>query len=134
MGKGCFPYEYIDSIEKFSEKGPPPKEAFNSSLTGAISDEKYQEVCELYTYNKINTIKDHHDYYLATDVGVLADVGERYRDFSREQWGLDSANYLTSASLYVDAALKESKQDLDLISDPNLYEMMENPYVEGLLL
>ena len=131
MGKGCFPYEYIDCIEKFSEKGPPPKEAFNSSLTGPISDEKYQEVCELYTYNKINTIKDHHDYYLATDVGVLADVGERYRDFSREQWGLDSANYLTSASLYVDAALKESKQDLDLISDPNLYEMMEKSICGG---
>ena len=45
--------------------------------------------------------------------------------------GLDPANYITSASLYLDAALKESKQELDLISDPNLYEIMEKSICGG---
>ena len=69
----------------------------------------------------MNINKDLHDIYLATDVGLLADIGEFYRGFRRNQWGLASVDYITSASLYLDAALKESKQELDLIRDPNLY-------------
>lgn len=52
-------------------------------------------------------------------------MGEYYRDFSRKQWRLDSA------SMYLDAALKESKQNLDLISHPNLYEIMEKSICGG---
>ena len=105
--------------------------SFHSSLTGPITDGKYQQVCKIFEDPKINTIKDQHDIYLATDVGLLADIGEFYRGFCRNQWGLDSANYITSASLYLDAALKESKQELDLISDPNLYEIMEKSICGG---
>ena len=61
----------------------------------------------------------------------MADIGEFYRGFCRNQWGLDSTNYITSASLYLDASLKESKQELDLISDPNLYEIMEKSICGG---
>ena len=131
MGKGSFPYEHMKSIENFDEICPPPKESFHSSLTGPITNEKYCEVCEIFKDPKINTIKDLHDVYIASDVGILADVGEYYRSFCRETWGLDPANYITSASLYLDAALKESKQELDLISDPNLYEIMEKSICEG---
>ena len=46
-------------------------------------------------------------------------------------WGLDPANYITSPSMNLDGALKESKQELDLISDPNLYEMLEKSICGG---
>ena len=106
MGKGSFPYEHMKSIENFHEIGPPPKESFHSSLTGAITDEKYREVCEIFKDPKINTIKDLHDIYIASDVGILAYVGEYNRKFCRETWGLDPAIYITSVSLYLDTALK----------------------------
>ena len=61
MGKGSFPYEYMKSVKNFYEKGSPPKDAFHSSLTGPITDEKYQEVIELNKDLKIITLKDHHD-------------------------------------------------------------------------
>ena len=85
MGKGSFPYEHMKSIENFYEIGPPPKEAFHSSLTGPITDEKYQQVCEIFKDPKINTIRDQHDIYLATDVGLLADIREFYRGYCRNQ-------------------------------------------------
>ena len=131
IGKGSFPYEHMKSIENFDEKGPPPKECFHSSLTGPITDEKYREVCETFKDPEMNTVKDLHDIYIASDVGILADVGEYYRKFCRKTWDLDPANYITSASLYMDACLKESKQELDLISDPNLYEIMEKSICGG---
>ena len=40
--KGVYPYEYMDSLERFNETKLPPKEAFYSRLTGEdISDEDY---------------------------------------------------------------------------------------------
>ena len=43
--KGFYPYEYMDSLERFKENKPPPKEAFYSRLTGeGISDEGYERV------------------------------------------------------------------------------------------
>ena len=40
-------------------------------------------------------------------------------------WELDPVNYITSSSLYYDAALKVSNQELDLVHDPELYELFE---------
>ena len=41
--KGVYPYEYMDSVERFEEKKLPPKEAFYSSLNdNHISDEDYE--------------------------------------------------------------------------------------------
>ena len=40
--KGVYPYEYIDSVDRFNETQLPPKEAFYSSLNGeGISDDDY---------------------------------------------------------------------------------------------
>ena len=41
--KGVFPYEYMDSFERFNEESLPPKEAFYSKLKmEGISDEDYE--------------------------------------------------------------------------------------------
>ena len=40
--KGVYPYEYMDSLERFKETKLPPKEAFYSKLNNeGISDEDY---------------------------------------------------------------------------------------------
>ena len=45
--KGVYPYEWIDSFERFQETSLPPKTAFFSNLSGkSISDDDY---CLLYT-------------------------------------------------------------------------------------
>ena len=131
VGKGSFPYEAINSLDIFNLEGVPPRHMFDSSLTGPISDEKYEHVKEIYKDPKINTVKDLHDLYLACDVGIICDCFQYFRKFSNETWELDPTNYITSASMYLDAALKESNQELDLISDPNLYEVLEKSICGG---
>ena len=43
LRKGVYPYEYMDSWEKFNETALPPKEAFYSNLNlEDISDEDYK--------------------------------------------------------------------------------------------
>ena len=48
--KGVYPYEYMDSFERFEETQLPPKEKFYSSLTNeSISDPDYQHAQEVWT-------------------------------------------------------------------------------------
>ena len=106
-GKGSFPYEHMKCLENFNEEGIPSKDKFHSSLTGAITDERYSDVCDTFKDPKIKTIKDLHDLYIAQDVGILADVFEFYRKFCADTWGLDPCNYITPSSLYLDAVINE---------------------------
>ena len=81
--KGVYPYEYMDSWEKFKETKLPVKEAFYSKLNmKGISDKDYehaQQVWERITPESENvTLGDYHDVYLATDVLLLADVFENF--------------------------------------------------------
>ena len=57
LKKGIYPYEYMDSFERFAETKLPDKEKFYSSLSGkGITDEEYahaQEVWETFSDAKI---------------------------------------------------------------------------------
>ena len=59
--KGLYPYEFIDSSEKLTYPGLPPKEAFYSQVRlEGISDEDYQHAQTVYkTFN----CKDFGDYH-----------------------------------------------------------------------
>jgi len=47
--KGIYPYEYMDSFERFDETALPKKEKFYSSLNGkGISDEEYAHAQEVW--------------------------------------------------------------------------------------
>ena len=125
QGKGFFPYEYITSSEKLKE-GLPPIDKFTSTITGPMKCEDYKFLEDMFKMEHgPRTLQDLHDIYILTDVGILADCFENYRGFCRDTWGLDPANYVTSSSLYLDAALKQSGQELELITDPEIYERFE---------
>ena len=43
LRKGVYPYEYMDSFERFNESSLPPREAFYSSLKmEEVGDENYE--------------------------------------------------------------------------------------------
>ena len=53
LRKGVYPYEYMDSWEKFDETTLPPKEAFYSNLNlEDISDEDYKYAQKEWDYLK----------------------------------------------------------------------------------
>ena len=70
--------------------------------------------------------------YLKTDVLLLADVFENFRDMSMNNYNLDPANYLTAPGLAWDAMLLKTGVELELISDLELLNFMEDMKRGGL--
>ena len=124
--KGVFPYEYMDSFDRFVEKELPPKESFYSSLSQEnISEEDYKHAQQVWDTFSCKSLKDYHDVYLGSDVLLLADVFENFRKTAMATYGLDPAHYLTLPGYSWDALLKCTNVSLELITDPDMYLFIE---------
>ncbi|XP_050516169.1 uncharacterized protein LOC126891303 [Diabrotica virgifera virgifera] len=116
--KGVFPYEYLDSWEKLKDENLPPKNAFYSTLTKThISDDDYNHACNIWTEFHNNTLKDFSEIYLTTDVLLLGDIVENFRETSLKTYGLDPLHYYTAPGLSFDACLKITGVEIELLDD-----------------
>ena len=102
--KGVYPDEYMDSWKKFEETSLLPKDAFYSRLNlKGISDQGHEHAQQV--WNRITsghkniTLGDYHDSYLKTDVFLLADVLETFRNTCLKQYKLDPAHFYTAPAL-----------------------------------
>ncbi len=124
--KGVYPYEYVSGFDRFDETLLPPKETFYSHLYREdISDTDYQHAQTVWETFKCKTLGDYHDIYLRTDVLLLADVFETFRNTSIEYYGLDPANYLSAPGMSWDALLKKTNVQLELLTDINMHLFAE---------
>ena len=124
--KGFYPYEYMDTEEKFNETKLPPQEAFYSKLKRkGISKKNYKHACNVWNTFKMKTFKDYHKLYNETDVLLLADVFENFRDLCLKIYGLDPVYYFTAPGLAWDACLKMTNINLELLSDLDMLLMFE---------
>ena len=124
--KGFYTYEYMDTEEKFNDTKLPPREAFYSKLSGrGISEKDYKHAWNVWHTFKMKTFKDYHELYNETDVLLLADVFENFRDLCLKIYGLDPVYYFTAPGLAWDACLKMTNIQLELLSDPDMLLMFE---------
>ena len=124
--KGFYPYEYMDTEEKFNDTKLPPPEAFYSKLSGkGISEKNYKHAWNVWNTFKMKTFKDYHKLYNETDVLLLADVFENFRNLCLKIYRLDPVYYYTAPGLSWDACLKMTNINLELLSDPNMLLMFE---------
>ena len=124
--KGVYPYIYMDCFERLSETTLPPIESFYSELNkSGISEDNYTHAQNVWETFEMETMLDYHDLYLKTDVLLLADVFENFRDVCQENYGLDPAWYYTAPGLAWDTALKVTKVELELLTDPDMLLMIE---------
>ena len=73
--KGVYPYEYVNSWDRFNETQLPPIDAFYSNLNmSLISEVDYQHYQRVWKEFGIHDPGDYHDLYLRTDVVLLANV------------------------------------------------------------
>ena len=107
--KGVYPYDYMDSFDKFNDKNLPSKEKLFCMLSDEhITDKDYehaQNVCN--TFN-LESMGQYHDLYLKSDVLLLADVFEKFRKTYFRYYKLDPCHYFTSPGLSWDAMLKKT--------------------------
>ena len=66
---------------------------------------------------------EYRDSYLKTDVLLLTDVFENFRNSCMKSYGLDPAYYMTLPSFAWDAMLKKINITLGLVHDRDMYEM-----------
>ena len=124
--KGFYPYEYMNTEEKFNNTKLPPREAFYSKLSGrGITEKDYKHAWNVWNSFKMKTFKEYHELYNKTDVLLLADVFENFRDICLKNYGLDPVYYFTAPGLAWDACLKITNIDLELLSDPDMLLMFE---------
>ena len=133
LKKGVYSYDYMDSVERFDETELPPKEAFFSKLNGeGISDEDYEHAQRVWNEFRMKTLREYQDLYNQSDVLLLADVFENFRDLCMKNYGLDPAWYYTAPGLAWDAALKITEIKLELLTDPDMLLMIEKSIRGGI--
>ena len=124
--KGVYPYDHMDSFQKFEETELPTQEKFYSILNNEhISAEDYQHAQNVWKTFNMKNMGDYHDLYLKADVLLLADVFENFRKTCLQYYKLDPAHYFTSPGLSWDAMLKMTNIKLELISDVDMYQFVE---------
>ena len=105
-------------MNKFNEVELPPMEEFYSRLNDSGIDEKdYKHAQKVWSHFNIKNMGEYHDLYLKTDVILLADIFENFRDVCLKNYKLDPAWYYTSPGLSWDALIKKTEIKLDLLSD-----------------
>ena len=108
LRKGVYPYEYIDSWEKFDETTLPPKEAFYSILNlEDISNEGYAHAQKLWDVFEIKNCGEYRDLYVQSDTLFLADVFENFRNKCLEIYERDAIYFVSAPGLAWQACLKK---------------------------
>ena len=80
LKKGIYPYEYMDSFERFGETELPEKDKLYSSLSDkGVTDEEYAHAQNVWSTFGCQNLGDYHDLNVATDVLLPADECENFQ-------------------------------------------------------
>ena len=109
--KGVYPYEYMNGWEKFEETSLPPKDAFYSRLNmKGISDQDHEHAQKVWNTMEKKTLGCYYNTYLKTDISLLADVFETFRNTCLKNYELDPAHFYTAPGLAWQALLKTAAE------------------------
>ena len=107
--KGIYPYEYMDSWDRFDETRLPIKDSFYSNLyMSGVGDNEYEHARNIWREFGIRNMGEYHDLYLKKDTILLANVFESFRSVCMDNYGLDPAHIR-----------------LELLLDPDMLLMFE---------
>ena len=123
--KGVYPYDFMDSFEKFNEKLPPKEEFYSILNDEHITDKDYQHAQTVWNTFNLKNMGEYHDLYLKSDILLLADVFENFRKTCLQYYKLDPCHYFTSPGLSWDAMLKMTNIKLELMTDIDMFQFIE---------
>ena len=124
--KGIFPYDYVTNLKVLEDNELPPKSAFFNKLSNAdILDEQYQHAKDVWQTFNITNLGEYSDIYLKTDVLLLTDVFENFREVCLHVYNLDALYYFTVPGLAYSAMLKYTGVELSLMKDIDMMMTIE---------
>ena len=87
-----------------------------------ITDTHAKRVCKDF---EIKNLGECHDLYIQSNVLLLTDVFENFRNMCLKIYALDPAGFLTTPGLIWQAALKKTKVKVDLLTDIDMLLMIK---------
>ena len=94
LRKSVYPYEYMDSWERFDETSLPDKKGFYSELyLENITDKNYTHAQKVFEELNLKYLGDYHDVYVQSNLLLLADLFENFRNKCIEIYELDPAQF-----------------------------------------
>lgn len=144
-----YPYDYMDSADRFEEAQLPSIEAFYSQVKReSVSKVDYAHAQNVSKTFDMRNMGSYHDLYLQMDIVLLCDVFEAFRNVCMRQYELDPCHFYTSPGLSWASCLKMTDVQLQLMTDidqilfiekgirggvsqiSNRYKAANNPYLD----
>jgi hypothetical protein len=123
--KGAVPYSFYTSHESYEET-ELRKDMFFNDLTNEFEpDEVFERSKEIWDYFKIKNHGEFIDLYLKTDVLLLTDCFEKFREANIKNFEIDPCYCFSTPSLAWAAGLNYTKIELELITDPDIHLAIE---------
>ena len=120
--KLSYPYSYFQSFENFNEETLPDIKYFHNDITNEnIDPHDYEKVKKIWNTFEMNTLGDLHNLYVETDVLLLADCFEKFRQFALLNYKLDPAHFISAPSLSWESALLKTKVNLEIPQDIDMH-------------
>ena len=129
--KGVYPYDYMDSFEKFNQTELPTKEQFYSVLNDQhVTHGEYDHARKVWKPSTLRQLVNTMTY-TQSDVLLLADVFKSFRKTCLQYYKLDPCHYFTSPGLSWDAMLKMTNIKLELMVDIDMFQFVEKGMCVG---
>ena len=90
-----------------------------------ISDKDYSHAQEVFKTFDCKNLADYTELYCKSGVLLLADVFETFIDVCLKKYGLDPSHYITAPSLSINAMLKMTEIELELLTHPDMHLFFE---------
>ena len=85
-----------------------------------ISKYDYEHAQKVWKEFKLRNLGEYHDLYLKTDVLLLSNVFETFRNDCLDYYELGPEHFYTSPGLAWEACLKKTGVRLELLTDPDM--------------
>ena len=123
--KDVYPYEYIDDWKKFDETLPEKEDFYSNLDMEDITDGDYVHLKRVGKDFETKNLGKYYDFYVESDILLLADVSENFRNMCLKIYKLDPTRFLTAPGLALQATLKKTKVKLYILIDIDMLLMVK---------
>ena len=123
---GVFCYDYFDTFAQLDEPALPKQKSFFNKLGGVeCSQADYSHAQHVWDNFQCSSLNEYMALYLLSDICLLTDVFQAFRNKSLDEYQLDQAYFVGALQLAWNALLTHIDRPISLITDPEMYRMIK---------